>query len=100
MGIVKEIHNAAKQIFIFPIRIYKKIISPILPGSCRFTPSCSVYAIKAIEKHGIILGFFLAIYRIMRCNPFCKGGNDPVPEKISELFKKRAYVKPKDSQGS
>ncbi len=94
-GIIQRINSGIKQIFIFPIRVYKKIISPILPDSCRFSPSCSVYAVEAIEKHGVILGIFLAIYRIIRCNPFCKGGNDPVPEKISDVFKKRASEKTK-----
>lgn len=48
-------------------------------GSCRYTPTCSQYAIEAIEIHGIFKGSMLAIWRIMRCNPFCKGGWDPVP---------------------
>lgn len=90
MIILSYIHSAAKKIFIFPIRLYKKFISPILPRSCRFTPSCSTYAVEAIEKHGIIAGIFLAIYRILRCNPFCKGGYDPVPHRISDLFRKDA----------
>ena len=53
-------------------------------GSCRFTPTCSQYAIEAIEIHGIIKGSLMAIWRILRCNPFCKGGWDPVPPKKSK----------------
>lgn len=83
------IHGAIKKIFIFPIKIYKRFISPVLPGSCRYSPSCSTYAVGAIEKHGVILGMILAIYRILRCNPFGKGGNDPVPEKFSDAFRKK-----------
>lgn len=62
------------------IKLYQKYISPILPPSCRFTPTCSNYAIEAIAKHGVIKGFGLAAWRILRCNPFCRGGFDPVPE--------------------
>lgn len=70
-----------KKLFILPIRFYQKHISPFKPRCCRFTPSCSAYAIEAIEKRGIVVGLLLALYRILRCNPFCKGGYDPVPEK-------------------
>jgi hypothetical protein len=67
-----------KRIIIFFIRIYKKLISPILPDSCRFYPSCSQYAIDAIEKYGAFKGGMMTSYRILRCNPFNKGGYDPV----------------------
>lgn len=72
-----------KKIFTLPIRAYKKFISPILPKACRFTPTCSEYAIEAIERFGVIRGSMLASYRIMRCNPFSKGGYDPVPTKFT-----------------
>ena len=68
-----------KRILIAIVRGYKKFISPLLPPSCRFTPTCSEYAMEAISKHGAIKGSMLAIWRILRCNPFCKGGYDPVP---------------------
>ena len=62
------------------IRIYQKIISPGLPGNtCRFYPSCSNYGYQAVYKYGAIKGFFMAIYRVLRCNPFNTGGYDPVP---------------------
>jgi putative membrane protein insertion efficiency factor len=61
------------------IKLYKKYISPLLPPSCRFIPTCSQYAIEAIEKYGALKGGGLAIWRILRCNPFCAGGYDPVP---------------------
>lgn len=70
-----------KKGLIFLINIYRKFISPILPDSCRFTPTCSQYAITAIEKHGAGVGSVLALRRILRCHPFSKGGWDPVPEK-------------------
>ena len=68
-----------KRILIAIVRGYKKYISPLLPPSCRFTPTCSEYAVEALQKHGAWKGSLLAIWRILRCNPFCKGGYDPVP---------------------
>ena len=68
-----------KRVLLALVRGYKKYISPLLPPSCRFTPTCSEYAMEAIQKHGAFKGGLLAIWRILRCNPFCKGGYDPVP---------------------
>jgi putative membrane protein insertion efficiency factor len=66
-------------IFILPIRFYQLAISPLFPPSCRYQPTCSHYAIQAIEKHGIIKGFILAVKRISRCHPWGGSGHDPVP---------------------
>lgn len=74
-----RIKNPVSRIFIALIKFYKKHISPHKIPCCRFTPSCSSYAIEAITIHGALKGTFLAIKRIFRCNPFCKGGYDPVP---------------------
>ncbi|MBO5200995.1 MAG: membrane protein insertion efficiency factor YidD [Clostridia bacterium] len=63
------------------IRFYQKNISPTKLPCCRFEPTCSAYAIEAIRVHGAFKGALLAIYRILRCNPLCKGGYDPVPPK-------------------
>lgn len=68
-----------KRFLIALVRGYKKYISPLLPPSCRFTPTCSEYAVEALSKHGALKGSMLAVWRILRCNPFCKGGYDPVP---------------------
>ena len=65
---------------IWLIRLYRKIISPLKPPCCRFTPSCSAYAIEAFQKRGFFIGLILTVWRILRCNPFSKGGYDPVPE--------------------
>jgi putative membrane protein insertion efficiency factor len=67
-----------KKILIFLIKSYKKFISPVLPKSCRFYPTCSEYAIGAINKYGVLKGSIKSMYRILRCNPFNKGGYDPV----------------------
>ena len=70
-----------RKIFIFPIRFYQNYISRYTAAKCKFYPTCSNYAIEAIEKHGVLYGSALAIWRILRCNPFSKGGIDYVPEK-------------------
>ncbi|MBK3496106.1 membrane protein insertion efficiency factor YidD [Viridibacillus sp. YIM B01967] len=69
-----------KYIFKFFIRFYQKAISPLTPPTCRFYPTCSNYGLEAIEKHGAFKGTYLAIRRILRCNPLHPGGYDPVPE--------------------
>jgi len=63
------------------IHFYRKYISPHKLPCCRFTPTCSEYALEAIKIHGSFKGTLLAIYRVLRCNPLCRGGYDPVPEK-------------------
>lgn len=68
-----------KILLIWLIRGYRQFISPLLPPSCRFQPTCSQYAIQALERFGIYKGSFLAVKRIMRCHPFHPGGYDPVP---------------------
>lgn len=62
-----------------PIRLYQLLISPLLPNSCRFTPTCSAYAIEALKVHGPIIGLWLTLRRIVRCNPWGGHGYDPVP---------------------
>lgn len=70
-----------KRFFIIIIKMYQILISPLSPGKCRFVPTCSNYAIEAIERHGIFFGIYLSAGRILRCNPFNPGGYDPVPER-------------------
>lgn len=69
-----------KRVLLAILRFYKRRISPLLPDACIYTPTCSEYAMEAIEKHGVLKGMGLAIWRLLRCNPFAKGGYDPVPE--------------------
>ncbi|WP_270170417.1 membrane protein insertion efficiency factor YidD [Paenibacillus sp. SYP-B4298] len=66
-----------------PIHMYRKFISPLKPPTCRFYPSCSAYALEALEKHGAVRGTWLAVRRISKCHPFHPGGLDPVPEPSS-----------------
>lgn len=70
-----------RRVLIGLIRFYQKNISPAKPSCCRFTPTCSAYAVEAIEVHGAVKGGFLAVRRLLRCHPLGKGGYDPVPPK-------------------
>lgn len=69
----------ARRLVVAPIWFYRLAVSPLLPSVCRFYPSCSVYAIEAIERHGVRRGIALAVRRIAKCHPFHPGGYDPVP---------------------
>ena len=69
-----------KQILILLVRGYQVVLSPLLPAACRYHPTCSYYAVEALEKHGALRGGWLAVKRIARCHPFRAGGFDPVPE--------------------
>lgn len=79
-GIYKSIKWLFKKFFIFLIRFYQYGISPYTPGSCRYTPTCSVYSVEAIQKHGPFKGGYYATKRILSCNPWGGHGYDPVPE--------------------
>ncbi len=70
-----------KRPLIWLIRFYRKNISPNTPPSCKFTPTCSQYGLEAIERFGAFRGGLMTLWRILRCNPFSKGGYDPVPQK-------------------
>ena len=76
-GIVSE---ALIMVPIFMIRGYQVLLRPLLIGSCKFCPSCSEYAIEALQRHGLLGGSILAVRRVCRCHPFSPGGIDPVPE--------------------
>ena len=68
-------------VLLTPVYIYRYVISPVLPASCRYTPTCSQYAVDAIKIHGPFKGFVLGLWRILRCNPWGGHGFDPVPTK-------------------
>jgi uncharacterized protein len=72
-----------KRILLGPIRAYQRWISPSRPRRCKYEPTCSAYAAKAIGRHGATRGFLLAAWRLLRCNPFSHGGFDPVPKRFT-----------------
>ncbi|WGN89495.1 membrane protein insertion efficiency factor YidD [Ligilactobacillus faecis] len=72
-----------RNLVILPVKFYQKAISPLFPPSCRYYPTCSTYMIQAVEKHGAVLGLLMGSARILRCNPFVRGGHDPVPDHFS-----------------
>ncbi len=69
-----------RRVLVGLVDLYRRFLSPLLPPRCRFEPSCSAYAREALLSHGALKGTVLSIWRVLRCNPFCKGGYDPVPE--------------------
>ncbi|WBF65555.1 MAG: membrane protein insertion efficiency factor YidD [Candidatus Kinetoplastibacterium crithidii] len=73
-----------KKIVILLIESYQHILSPWIGKQCRFNPSCSQYAIESIKRYNIFYAFWLIFYRLLRCNPWCKGGQDPVPYQLNK----------------
>lgn len=93
---MKTINKIIRWPFVALITLYQKTISPdhglfrsLFPhGYCMYSPTCSEYTKQSIEKHGVILGSIMGSWRILRCNPWSHGGNDPVPEKFTDIFKR------------
>ena len=89
-----------RKIFLFPIKIYRKYLSGLKSSpTCRFTPTCSAYAYKAINEWGVVIGLLLGSYRLLRCNPLCKCGEDNVPRRKrkfvpkTEVFERKFLLK-------
>lgn len=78
---------------VFLVTGYRRIVSPVLPPSCRFYPSCSAYALEAVQVHGALRGSWLAVRRLSRCHPFHAGGLDPVPPARSAIGQADGHVK-------
>ena len=76
---MRFLRSLPKRLLLGLIRFYRRHISPMYPACCRFMPTCSQYALEAVEKYGALKGGYLALRRILRCHPFHKGGYDPVP---------------------
>ncbi len=75
------------RFLVFLVKLYQKTISPLLPATCRFHPSCSAYSIEALREHGAVAGTRMTLRRILRCHPLSAGGYDPVAKKSDELKK-------------
>lgn len=84
-------NHVLRRVAIAPIRIYQQVISPLLPDACIYYPTCSQYAIQAIEKYGVLRGCWLAVRRIARCNPLHVGGYDPVPL-AGTRYRRKTYM--------
>ncbi len=69
-----------RRALVLLVRLYQRLVSPLLPPACRFYPSCSAYAVQALERHGAVRGSWLTVRRLCRCHPFHPGGIDPVPD--------------------
>ena len=83
--VLARIHAALVWVVLSPVRLYRLVVSPMkrVP-TCRFVPTCSEYAIDAVHERGIVVGSALAAWRILRCNPLCRGGHDPVPHRCGQ----------------
>jgi uncharacterized protein len=92
------VSGLARRILIAPIRVYQLAISPALPARCKYYPTCSQYAVQAIQRFGILRGLVLAAWRLLRCNPFSHGGFDPVDEQ--RLFRPRPRAEPSSPASS
>ena len=82
MRVLSALVRAPRRLLIVLVRGYRLVLSPWVGQSCRFAPTCSVYAIQALERHGAVVGTGLAAWRILRCNPWCHGGCDEVPDNM------------------
>ena len=82
LTVVREIGDLARAAIVLLLVAYRKVIVPLIPPACRFEPSCSAYMMEALERHGVLRGLALGIWRVLRCNPWCDGGHDPVPGRV------------------
>lgn len=82
LHVIDKAHAIAVRVFLAPIRLYQRFLSPLKgQPSCRFSPTCSQYCVEAVREWGILIGSALTLWRVLRCNPFGKGGFDPVPRR-------------------
>jgi putative membrane protein insertion efficiency factor len=89
--LMRWIRSALSFLLIIPVKIYQWVISPMLPSTCRYEPSCSQYAIEALKVHGPLKGLLMGTRRILSCHPWGGHGYDPVPPKGTPLFKFKKY---------
>ncbi len=82
VAVMRVVVRIPGQLIILALRGYQKYISPMTPPTCRYYPSCSQYAVIAVQRHGLLKGVPMAVWRVLRCNPWSAGGVDDVPEKV------------------
>ena len=95
---VSAAHHPLTWLLIQPIALYRRFISPALPPTCRYAPTCSAYAVEALRVHGPLKGLVLAVWRVLRCNPWSRGGVDHVPARGH--WRPDAWVPPEDWAGN
>ena len=83
-----------QHVLIASVRAYRLLLSPWLGSACRFEPTCSTYALQALQVHGATAGTYLTLRRLVRCQPFCAGGHDPVPDQAPALFRRFVMAAP------
>ncbi len=88
------LHTLPRRMLVGLVRAYRLLLSPWLGSACRFEPSCSAYALRALEQHGATVGTYMTLRRLARCHPFCEGGHDPVPDRAPALFRRFASAAP------
>ncbi len=81
-----KLSRAVGRVFTLPIILYQKLISPLLPATCKYHPTCSAYAVEAYRKHGVFMGTLLTVWRLLRCNPWSLGGIDHVPDVVTPQY--------------
>lgn len=81
-----DLSSWPRRVLVGSVQVYRLLLSPWLGSSCRFEPTCSTYAVGALERHGALAGSCLTVHRLLRCHPWCQGGHDPVPEQPPKLF--------------
>jgi putative membrane protein insertion efficiency factor len=82
-----KLRNLPQRLFLGCLHFYQKGVSPLHRPCCRYVPSCSAYAVEAVERFGVVRGALAAVLRVLRCNPLCRGGYDPVPETFKDIFR-------------
>jgi len=82
-----SIQTLPQRVLMGLVRGYRLVLSPWLQTGCRYEPTCSGYALQALQRHGAVVGTYMALHRLVRCHPFCAGGHDPVPEHAPRLFR-------------
>ena len=84
--------SVLRRLFLLPVTLYRRFMSPLLPARCKYHPSCSAYAVEAVRTYGVLRGAVLTGWRLLRCNPLSDGGLDPVASQ--RLFRRRPAVRP------
>ena len=85
--------RALRDLALLPLHLYRRVISPLIGPRCRYHPTCSEYAVQAVHRHGVIRGGLLAAWRVLRCNPWSRGGIDPVP--VQTPLRPRSQTRPR-----